>query len=261
MDYRQEGYRSNYPARESSRRPVARPYGHATVSTQKPVRSSQDRRLSDARKLFLADETAKPILRSPYEEDHPTSKALYYGTLSNQSFNNIYSPDQTEFLTEQAELDRRSKSLWGGGIKQRVNPLSFWAGDWLRNNAFTYPRVQRHGRKLRLLERKKILDRLTASEKNELVKWWESKFGPIETPPTSPIATKQNIFTRTLAHVRGTRYYKARQAKRRAQEREEEKERNMTSRQRMDRNLYGGNPNGRLDYLRPRSGSGGRILY
>lgn len=235
-------------------------YYEPSEFTQKTARSSQDRRLSEARNIFLDDQTAKPILRSPYEEAHPASKALYYGTLRNKPFNTIATPDQAEFLAHQDELDRHERQLWGGGIKQRIAPVSFWAGDWLRNNAFAYPRVQRHGRRLRLLERKKVLDKLTSSERNELVRWWVSKFGPIETPPTSPRVGKQNLFKRTLAHVRGNKYWRARQAKRRAQEKELERERNMTSVQRSDKELYGANPNGFLNHLTPRTGSGSRLL-
>ena len=141
----------SYSGLPPSRRNMVPPshYGHGGPPPRH-VRSSQERRLSEARKMFLDDETAKPILRSPYEESNPESKALYYGTLKNRPFNDIATPDQAEFLAHQEELDRHERQLWGGGLKHRIAPSSFWAGDWLRNNAFTYPRVQRHGRRLRL---------------------------------------------------------------------------------------------------------------
>lgn len=219
-----------------------------------PTRSSYDRRMSEARDIFERDETAKPILRSPYEKLSRTSDALYYGHVTNEEFNNILTPDQELFLARQDELERGIRTGWAG-IGQNASFQALNAANWLQLNSYKYPRVQRHGKRLRLLERMGILDALTSSERRDLVDWWVGKFGPIKTPPPSPVR-KPKWFKRKLAHVRGTKYYRARQAKRRELEVAE----NVSLSERMDRDLYGGNPNNRFSWLRKRTPSGSRRL-
>ena len=219
-----------------------------------PTRSSYDRRMSEAQDIFERDETAKPILRSPYERSLRASDALYYGHITNENFNNNMTPDQERFMARQDELERRTRTGWAG-IAQNASFQALDAANWLQLNSYKYPRVQRHGKRLRLLERMSFLDALTGSKRRDLVNWWVGKFGPINTPPPSPVR-KPNWFKRKLAHVRGTKYYKARQAKR--WEREEAQE--MSLSKRMDRDLYGGNPNNRFSWLRKRTPSGSRRL-
>ncbi|KAK5075401.1 hypothetical protein LTS08_001531 [Lithohypha guttulata] len=149
-----------------------------------PRRSSHDLRMAKARSIFETDPQAAPIYGVPYDEDsrkRGQCSALYHGHL-NSGVSKIISPDRSQFLERQEDIDQGIKSSWWG-FGQTNSSLSLLgarvAQEELKGVSY-YPRVQKFKNTMRLLERRNTLDRLTYNEQEELISWWQSKFGKSE---------------------------------------------------------------------------------